>query len=212
MGADDGEDAERPAHAARVPSFWIARHPVTNAEYACFLAANPGVREPPLWGDVRFGGEDLPVVGLTPDEVAAYCRWAGVELPTEAQWEWAARAGTVTRYWSGDGERDGLSVGWCAANSGGRLHPVAEKAANPWGLCDVHGNVWELCATSFRPYSLASETDSPDLAAPAQLVVRGGAFCDPVRLLRAAAREGVAVDAPPRVDVGFRVVLAADPP
>jgi len=95
---------------------------------------------------------DLPVVGISWYDSRAYCEWLGrltrkpYRLPTEAQWEYAYRADTET-HWSFSDEAHGLDEhAWYDDNSNGKLHPVALKHPNPWGLYDMHGNVWEWCA------------------------------------------------------------------
>ncbi len=109
-------------------------------------------------GEVRFRG---------------LCR--GYRLPTEAEWEYAARAGTTTRYWSGDDEKDLARVGWYAGNSGNRSHRVTEKAApNPWGLHDMHGNVWEWVSDWSGPYSWREQRDPAGPPSGENRVIRGG--------------------------------------
>ncbi len=137
-----GNGREFPRHRVEIlSSFAIAATPVTNAQYAAF---KPGM--------VNDASEPLhPVVNVSWHEALAFCEWlgqqfdwaAGARLPTEEEWEYACRAGTRTRYWIGDGEEDLARVGWYDENSGRRPHLVGEKPANPWGLYDVHGNVWE---------------------------------------------------------------------
>ncbi len=155
MGSPPGErgrdPSEGPQHEVTLDSFYIARTELTNAQYAEYLAANPDVLPPASWGNEHFDQPNQPVVALNWFEAKAYCDWAGFELPTEAQWEYAARAGQTTAYWFGDEAEDLRRFGWTVENAGGKergddqAHPrsVASLGANPWGLFDVHGNVRE---------------------------------------------------------------------
>jgi formylglycine-generating enzyme required for sulfatase activity len=135
---------EKPQHEVWLDDFYLARTPVTNSQYAEYLAAT-NAPEPEYWHDHDFNDPDQPVVGVSWQEAQEYCRWAGLSLPTEAQWEYACRAGTSTQFWSGDTEEDLTRVGWYAGNSGRRLHRVGEKEPNGFGLHDIHGNIWEWC-------------------------------------------------------------------
>ena len=116
----------------------IAVVPVTNARFEVF---QPGFDK----AAVR-DRSDHPVVHVNWYRAAMFCAWAGLRLPSEAEWEGACRAGTQTQYWSGDSEEDLARVGWYRQNSYGRTHAVGQKPANSWGLYDVHGNVSEWCA------------------------------------------------------------------
>ncbi|MCA9542479.1 MAG: formylglycine-generating enzyme family protein, partial [Myxococcales bacterium] len=109
-------------------------------------------------------------------------------LPTEAEWEYAARAGTTTRYWSGDTKADLARVGWYDKNSGGKTHPVAQMAANPWGLFDVHGNVREWCVDWLGNYPAEPQTDPLGAPRGEDRVVRGGSFGDSADGARSAGR------------------------
>lgn len=144
--ADDtnADRREMPRHEVWLDDFYLARNPVTNSEYAEYLAAT-NAPEPEYWHDRDFNDPEQPVVGVSWEEAQQYCRWAGLSLPTEAQWEYACRAGTNTRFWSGDTEEDLTRVGWYVGNSGRRLHRVGEKEPNGFGLHDMHGNIWEWC-------------------------------------------------------------------
>ncbi len=138
-------DDEGPQHAVELSSFYLARTLVTNAQYQEYLTSNPGAAKPAYWGDHRYNQDNQPVVGVSWEEAQTYCAWAGLLLPTEAQWEYACRAGTMTRYHSGNSEEDLARVGWYSGNSGRRLHAVGELEPNAWGLYDMHGNVDEWC-------------------------------------------------------------------
>ena len=147
MGSPQDEEdrfkEEGPQSEVDVPAFFMGRYPVTNAQYQRFLEANPKVSEPKYWADRDYNQPRQPVVGISWEEARQYAKWAGLRLPNEAEWEYACRAGTTTRFFSGDTERDLAAVGWYCGNSEDRLHPVGEKEPNAFGLYDMHGNVWE---------------------------------------------------------------------
>jgi formylglycine-generating enzyme required for sulfatase activity len=149
MGSPDKEEArwkaEGPLRTVEVPDFFLGKYPVTNEEYGRFLKANPRAPYPEYWYDRQYNQPRQPVVGVSWDEARRYCEWAGLRLPSEAEWEYACRAGTTTRYYSGDLELELFRVGWCDGNSDGRSHLVGEKEPNGLGLYDMHGNVWEWC-------------------------------------------------------------------
>jgi len=152
-----------------------------------------------------------------------FCRWlehklglAGARLPSEEEWEYACRAGSETRYWSGDSVADLDRVGWYDGNSGRHLQPVGRKEANPWGLHDVHGNVWEWTRTPWdperyrdrsptEPFPIDPAAPSADLAAPrAGRAFRGGSFWDD---WARSARRGRWSPGIEFRDLSFRVLL-----
>ena len=195
IGSLDGSSDERPRHSVEVTApFALMATPVTNAQFAAFDRAKADLDKP-----------HHPVVEVSWDEAVSFCRWLsqlpgfeGARLPTEEEWEYACRAGTETRYWSGDEEGDLARVGWYTENSGGVTHPVGEKPANPWGLYDMHGNVWEWTASRWKDdYSdqAGGLTVNPaakpeDLAEPrARRVVRGGGFFVTAGWSRSAYRD-----------------------
>ncbi|MFN7955852.1 MAG: SUMF1/EgtB/PvdO family nonheme iron enzyme [bacterium] len=195
MGSPESEegrwDDEGPHHQVRVSSFWLGRYPVTNEQYGAYLRENPGAKEPERWSDRRYNQPRQPVVGVSWHEARAYADWARLRLPTEAEWEYACRAGTTTRYSSGDSEADLDRVGWYDTNSGGALHPVGEKEPNAFGLFDMHGNVWEWVEDDWHGDYRGAPTDGRAwIESPrgARRVLRGGSFANSARFARAAYR------------------------
>ena len=160
----DRHGNEGPQHEVTLDSFYLARTEVTNGQYALFLEANPDAHKPTSWKNDRIGHEDQPVTGLSWYDAKAYCDWAGLVIPTEAQWEYAARAGTTTAYWFGDAPEDLARFGWYEGNTGARergfsqtrSHSVATKGSNPWGLFDMHGNAFEWTQDTFESYATAA--------------------------------------------------------
>lgn len=136
----------------------------------------------------------------------AYCDWAGLILPTEAQWEYACRAGTTTRYYSGESEEDLARVGWYAGNSDDALHSVGQKSPNEYGLYDMHGNVWEWCMDSLGAYDGIPRPGDGLRHAPRgddMRVMRGGCFNVVAGSARSAARYRLQPDLRYRF-IGFR--------
>ena len=124
--------AEEPAHTAKLSPFLIAKYEVTQEQWNRVMGTSPSRRK----------GDNLPVEKVSWRDCQEFYRKTGLSLPTEAQWEYACRAGTTTAYHSGDPEAELASVGWYDKNSAGRTHPVGTKKPNQFGLHDVHGNVW----------------------------------------------------------------------
>ena len=226
-----GFDSELPQHEVTIASaFEMAAIPVTNAQYWIF---DPG-HEPYRWGGVAEDELDHhPAVNVTWYAAVMFCRWlashgAGVRLATEEEWEYACRAGTTTRFWSGDEEDDLARVGWYDRNSEGRTHRVGEKPANKSGLYDMHGNVWEWTQSPWTDdYSeqkpgrtvdpsatvAASAADlAGDAATPGgRRVFRGGCWLNPAFWARSAYRN----DRVPRNrdrGLGFRLVRPVSRP
>ncbi len=186
-------------------------YPVTNKEYERFLAANSNAWKPEYWSDRQFNQPRQPVVGVSWLEAKAYASWAGLHLPSEAQWEYACRAGSKTRYCTGDSEGDLNRTGWYNKNSGDRLHPVGEKEPNAFGLYDMHGNVSEWVEDdNHKDYNNAPLDGSARIDNPRDTgrMLRGGAWDDTARDCRAASRVG-GVSGFPNINSGFRV---AGPP
>jgi formylglycine-generating enzyme required for sulfatase activity len=187
MGSPDSDpdayDWEKPQHRVRITRpFYLGACPVTQAEYRAVMGESPShFKEQPenpveivSWYDaVRFCNrlserDDLRPFYSIAGERITVPDWdgAGYRLPTEAEWEYACRAGTTTRYWFGDDPAALGDYAWYSENSAGRTHPVREKRPNSWGLYDMHGHVWEWCwdlwdAEYYRQFASGSLVDDP---------------------------------------------------
>ncbi len=163
MGNARGGADEKPVHKVKVSAFYMDTHLVTQQQYERLMRENPARWKNPQnpveevrWSDaVRYLNARSRAEGLEPcyDLRTWTCDFTanGYRLPTEAEWEYACRAGTKTLYFFGD-EASKLGLfAWFKANSGGRPRPVGTKLPNPWGLYDILGNVWEWCNDLYQP-------------------------------------------------------------
>jgi formylglycine-generating enzyme required for sulfatase activity len=211
MGSPESEegrwDDEGPVHEVQVPDFYMGRYPVTNEEYGRFLTENPDVQEPEYWADRQFNQPRQPVVGVSWEDARRYAEWAGLRLPSEAEWEYACRAETRTRYYTGDTEEDLGRAGWYRENSDEKLHPVGEKEPNVFGLYDMHGNVWEWVEDDWHDnYATAPNDGRAWIDAPrgAVRVLRGGSWSYVAQSCRSALRNGNSPDGRGN-SLGFRL-------
>jgi formylglycine-generating enzyme required for sulfatase activity len=189
--------------------FYLGKYELTQAQYEKVMGANPS----------RAKGDNLPVHNVAWKDADEFCKkmskqvGRSVQLPTEAQWEYACRAGTTTAYHSGNTIADLDKVGWHAGNSGGKLHAVGEKNPNAWGVYDMHGNIREFVRDLYSSNPLADAVDptGPKDGDPNNHVVRGGAYTANAAAVlnsRAATRkptESLAI-------TGFRVIVAIGEP
>jgi formylglycine-generating enzyme required for sulfatase activity len=209
----DRYDWEGPRHTVALPAFYLGRYPVTNAQYDRFLKANSKASKPSYWADRRFNQPRQPVVGVSWEDARAYARWSGLRLPSEAEWEYACRAGTLTRFHSGDGQVDLKRVAWYEVNSKGRLHPVGEKAPNAFGLYDMHGNVWEWVEDDWHNTYNGAPPDGLawiETTRTENRVFRGGCWRNGARHCRSATRNSDAPDYR-TARIGFRLARSVDP-
>jgi formylglycine-generating enzyme required for sulfatase activity len=183
--------------------FQMGATEVTQEQYEAIMGKNPS----------SCKGPANPVEQVSWEEAMEFCKKVSaktgqkVRLPTEAEWEYACRAGTKTRFYSGDEEKDLADCGWYIENSGKQTHPVGEKKPNAFGLFDMHGNVWEWCADWYaESYLGAKAVDPTGPATGTNRVVRGGCWLDPMRLCRSAIRFRNKPDSRSAY-VGFRVVV-----
>jgi len=196
-GSISGHHDEEPVHQVRIAtSFYMGAHEVTQAQWAAVMGKNPS----------EFRDEKNPVERVSWHDAVEFCeRLTQAEghtyrLPSEAEWEYACRAGTRTRYYHGDEERGLGECAWHAGNAKKRPHPVAGKKPNAWGLYDMSGNVWEWCRSPYGPYPF------PSLAGDALRVLRGGSWLNSPGNCRSAVRYRAQPDYRSG-NLGFRVVV-----
>jgi formylglycine-generating enzyme required for sulfatase activity len=202
---DAANHVEKPGHPVSLTQpFYIGKFAVTQEQYQAVIGAIPS----------SFKGKYDPVTNVSWDDAQAFCKKLTeqskqtVRLPTEAEWEYACRAGTTTMYHSGDAEADLGRVAWYSANSKSGTHPVGQKEANAFVLYDMHGNVWQWCEDWWdENYYTNSPTEDPQGPAHgAGRVLRGGSWSfDPLHC-RAACR-GRGDPGNRRSSIGFRVAV-----
>ncbi|NUO79086.1 SUMF1/EgtB/PvdO family nonheme iron enzyme, partial [candidate division KSB1 bacterium] len=218
----DGYDDERPVHQVTLSAFKLSKHEITNEQYCAFLNDDPERNLQGLFEadgsriveqDGRYvpegGFEKHPVANVTWYGANAFCEWLGGRLPTEAQWEYAARAaGDSIRYPWGNEEPDTTKANFDpSGNYTGATKRVGTYLANELGLYDMAGNVWEWCNDWYGDYPVESQTDPNGPADGFSRVVRGGAFHYLAGIVRCSFRDGLDPDL--RLDyVGFRIALS----
>jgi len=197
---------EGPIHTVTISDpFLLATTPITQAQYAAVIGNNPSA----------FKSEDHPVECVSWDDAMRFCEKISermdyeLTLPTEAQWEYACRAGSQTRYYFGDDERNLGDYAWYGENSGGETHPVGQKKPNAWGLYDMYGNVWEWCRDNWHGDYKGAPTDGStweDAEGRASgRVVRGGSGGSTGRSCQSAYRYYGAPSIR-RSGLGFRII------
>ncbi len=220
---EDRNDDEGPQVKVRIEPFWMGKHEVTWDEYDIWsfnldiqrreiaqlepteldVVADAVTRPTKPYTDMTFGmgHDDYPAICMTQLAAKMYCRWLSAKtghyyrLPTEAEWEYACRAGTTTAYSFGDDPGDLDDFGWHYDNADDQYQKVGQKKPNPWGLYDMHGNVSEWVLDQYIPeqyskYPKGQTVESP-VAVPTTLyprIVRGGSWDDDPDGLRSSAR------------------------
>ncbi|MGE0606292.1 MAG: SUMF1/EgtB/PvdO family nonheme iron enzyme [Pirellulales bacterium] len=235
-------DSEGPMHKVVLTKpFYLATREATQAQYKQLMEATPSHFSASGQGQAAIAGTDtatFPVEQVSWNDAAEFCarlsqleglhpRYSrtgdtvtiqagtGYRLPTEAEWEFACRAGTTARHWTGDRVEDLALAGWFGANAQGRTHAVGELKANPLGLFDMHGNVWEWVEDTFQPDYYQQFAGQPAIDPPGsqtdgtQRIARGGGWLYVAACCRSSNREAFTSTFRYN-DLGFRVALSVE--
>ena len=201
MGSNSQSD-EKPIHTVTVSSFYMDKTEVTQAEYRKVMGTTPS----------NFSGcDDCPVEQVSWHDANAYAKKVGKRLPTEAEWEYAARGGNKSKGYIYSGSNDLNTVGWYKKNSSSKTHPVTQKQPNELGLYDMSGNVWEWCSDWYDEgyYRSSPKNDPQGSNSGSRRVLRGGSW-NPYDLnCRVANRRRLNPDYG-RYHYGSRLVLSQD--
>ena len=183
MGGDESSD-QTPTHSVTLSSYYICKYEVTQALWRAVMGSNPS----------KFKGDNLPVEQVSWNDCQTFINrlnsYTGrnFRLPTEAEWEFAARGGNYSRRYKYSGSNYIGDVAWYTDNSGNRTHPVGTKQANELGLYDMSGNVWEWCSDWYGSYSSYSQNDPTGPNSGSDRVIRGGCWSFPARGCRSFIR------------------------
>ncbi|MFZ1936389.1 MAG: formylglycine-generating enzyme family protein [Thermoguttaceae bacterium] len=190
MGDEKGDADEKPVHKVTISKpFYLGKFEVTQEQWQAVMGSNPS----------HFRGAKNPVDRVSWEACQAFIKKLNAKfapaqvtfgLPTEAEWEYACRAGSTSQYGFGDRESKLAEYGWFADNAGGATHPVGQKKPNAWGLYDMHGNVWEWCADWYDGdyYKKSPAIDPTGPTAVTSRVLRGGSWSDPSPYCRSSYR------------------------
>jgi formylglycine-generating enzyme required for sulfatase activity len=205
MGSNDYDNEKKP-HRVTLKAFQMSKYPITQKQYRLVMGTNPSHFQ---------GDENCPVEKVSWHDAMKFCEEISkkigqkVKLPTEAQWEYACRAGSTGKYCFGDDVSKLGNYAWYNENAGSKTHPVGEKLANSWGLHDMHGNVWEWCEDVWHEnYNGAPVDGSAWLKDGDQNLraLRGGSWSIIVIICHSAIRNGYNADNR-YYNIGFRVVV-----
>ena len=210
MGAtpEQGSDAdseEKPTHQVTLSNYYIGETEVTQALWKAVMGENPSF----------YKGDNLPVEQVSWYDCQEFIKKLNVltgrnfRLPTEAEWEYAARGGNKSRGYKYSGSNIIEDVAWYKDNSGGETHRVRTKQANELGIYDMSGNVWEWCQDWYGGYSSATQTNPKGATTGSDRVNRGGSWFDDVRFCRSSVRNYNVPDCRDNT-LGFRLVLSAE--
>jgi len=231
MGSNDGGSEEQPIHAVTLSSFEITKYEITNGQYCEFLnsigCSSNGSFNDAEYGTVEYidmddsdcqvnytggqfvpeiGKDNFPVIEVSWYGANAFAKWVGGRLPTEAEWEFAARGGNSSNGYTYSGSNNIDEVAWYSSNSGGHTHEVGTKTANELGIHDMSGNVWEWCNDWYNGgyYSISPENNPQGPASGTYRVLRGGSWFNDADVCRVASRSGGNPD-DTGSGIGFRI-------
>jgi formylglycine-generating enzyme required for sulfatase activity len=223
MGSPESEVriADATQHEVTISKdYYLGLYEVTQAQYEKMMGKNPSrFQGDNLRGDsLRRDSTNHPVEQVSWADAVEFCKTlselpeekkAGrvYRLPTEAEWEYACRAGSKSAYSFGEGSKSLGDYAWFDQNSNRQTHPVGEKKANAWGLNDMHGNVWEWCSDWYGQYPKGAVSDPVGTRESSNRVFRGGSWYDHFEYCRSARRLGYFPSG--RDDFGFRVALSS---
>lgn len=218
-----GLDDEKPVHSVTLSEYLIAKYAITMSQYGLFCQAN--IHDNGKWGrenrpviNVNWGRENCPVINVNWVNAGVFCRWVSAQLnlpiclPTEAQWEYAARSKGKEERWAGTNDRSSLTnYAWYDENSNGSTHPVGEKMSNGLGLYDMGGNVWEWCYDWYDDgYYQKSLAENPMGPLDGKYrVLRGGSWRGNADYCRTTYRYKFHPNFQ-NYQVGFRIVLSSN--
>ncbi len=206
-----GDANEQTVHSVTLKTFSIAKTETTVAQWRTYCnTTGHSMPETPFWGWI----DSHPIVNVTWDDAVAYCDWLSdktgkiYRLPTEAEWEYAARGGKHSMGFKFSGSQSINSVGWHIGNSGSGTHPVAQKYRNELGLYDMSGNVWEWCQDLYGEYVVGAQTNprGAKTGIGGYRVLRGASWSNSPSDCRVAKR-GTLTPGARFINNGFRVVL-----
>ena len=198
----DANDDEKPAHQVTLSSYYMGETEVTQALWQAVMGSNPS----------RLKGDNRPVEMVSWEDCKTFISklnsltGKNFRLPTEAEWEYAARGGNKSQGYKYSGSNNLGHVAWYDGNSGDESHPVKTKSPNELGLYDMSGNVWEWCQDRYGSYSSSSQTDPIGASSGSPRVYRGGAWPYYANVCRVSIRDRHTPDLI-NSDLGFRLAL-----
>ncbi len=208
MGSEKGERFEKPVHEVKIPKpFHMGKYEVTQEQWQAVMGSNPSDVKRPKNPVNSVSWDDCQAFLKKLDERVRRGRFT---LPTEAEWEYACRAGSKTAFCFGDDEKQLAEYAWYGANCEGKAHPVGQKKPNAWGLYDMQGNVHEWCEDVFHPSYEGAASDGSAWVVRKKRdsrVMRGGAWYNYAKNCRSATRPGGRTGGGGWAYLGCRVVL-----